>query len=49
MEKWLMLVETNCKDDARTSEFNTWYDTVHVPDVLGCPVHKRAARYVLRD
>lgn len=49
MGKWLLLVETNCKDETRDSEFNTWYDTVHIPDVLSSPGHKSAARYVIKD
>jgi hypothetical protein len=49
MEQWLLIVETNCKDNARDSEFNTWYDTIHIPDVLGCPGHTRATRYVITN
>jgi hypothetical protein len=49
MEKWLVLVETNCRDEARDAEFNRWYDTVHVPDVLSSPDHKSATRYVIKD
>ena len=49
MENWLLLVETNCKDETRDSEFNTWYDTIHIPDVLSSPGHKSAARYVIKD
>jgi hypothetical protein len=49
MEKWLVIVETNCKDATRDAEFNHWYDTVHIPDVLSAPGHKSAARYILKD
>lgn len=49
MEKWLVIVETNCKDATRDAEFNHWYDTVHIPDVLSFPDHKSAARYILKD
>jgi|OpeIllAssembly_1097287.scaffolds.fasta_scaffold1034507_2 hypothetical protein len=49
MEKWLVLVETNCRDEARDAEFNRWYDTVHVPDALSSPDHKSATRYVIKD
>jgi hypothetical protein len=49
METWLVLVETNCKDETRVSEFDTWYDTIHIPDVLSCPGHKSAARYILKN
>ena len=49
MEKWLAIVETNCKDKTRDSEFNNWYDTIHIPDVLSSPGFKGAARYVIKD
>jgi hypothetical protein len=34
MAKWLLIVETNCSDPARESEFDEWYDRIHLPDVL---------------
>ncbi len=50
MEKWLILVESNCKDPSREAEFNAWYDTIHIPDILsGSPGFKSAIRYVLKD
>lgn len=49
MEKWLMLVETNCKDKTRDSEFNHWYDTVHIPDALSISGFKSATRYIIKD
>ena len=49
MGKWLMLVETNCKEETRDSEFNKWYDTIHIPDVLSSPGFKSAARYLIKD
>ena len=49
MEKWLVIVETNCKDETREAEFNNWYDTIHVPDVLSAPGHKTATRYAIKD
>ena len=49
MEKWLVIVESDCKDKTRDSEFNNWYDTIHIPDVLSSPGFKGAARYVIRD
>jgi len=49
MEKWLVLVETNCKDEKRDSEYNNWYDRVHIPDALSCPGHKRATRYIIKN
>ena len=50
MEKWLLIVESNCSDEKRESEFNTWYDTIHIPDILNdSPGFKTATRYVIRD
>lgn len=45
MEKWLLVAETNCSTPSRESEFNHWYDTVHVPDILETPGIMRATRY----
>ena len=50
MEKWLLIVESNCRDEMREDEFNAWYDTIHIPDILnGSPGFKTATRYVLND
>jgi len=46
MEKWIMLVYTNCTDPSREREFNDWYDNTHVPDVLEIPGFLNATRYV---
>ena len=45
MEKWLLVAESNCADPAREEEFNHWYDTVHVPDVLETPGIVRGTRF----
>ncbi len=45
MERWLLTVESNCSDPSREKEFNEWYDTIHLPDVLETPGMVRAARY----
>jgi hypothetical protein len=45
MEKWLLTVESNCTDPLREKEFNKWYDTVHLPDILETPGFVRAMRY----
>ena len=45
MEKWLLTVESNCADPSREKEFNEWYATVHLPDILEIPGFMRAARY----
>lgn len=50
MEKWVLIVESNCSDETREAEFNSWYDTIHVPDILNdSPGFKNATRYVLND
>ena len=45
MTKWLLVIETNCTDAARETEFNEWYDKTHLPDVLETPGFIRATRY----
>jgi hypothetical protein len=45
MEKWLLTVESNCADPSREKEFNKWYATVHLPDILETPGFIKAARY----
>jgi len=48
MGKWLFLVEANCKDQTQKARFDTWYDTVHIPDVLtGSPGFQGATRYLI--
>ena len=49
MEKYVLVVESNCSDPAREAEFNDWYDKVHIPDVLETPGFVRATRYVNND
>ena len=49
MENWVLMVEANCTDEGRDSEFNRWYDEVHVPDVLSASGFKSAARYSIKD
>jgi hypothetical protein len=45
MERWLLIVETNCSDPGREKEFNQWYDDIQVPDMLETPGIVRATRY----
>ena len=45
MAKWLLVVGVNCADEARETEFNEWYDKIHIPDVLETPGFIRATRY----
>ena len=32
-------------DRAVETEWNAWYDAVHLPDIVTCPGFRRAARY----
>ena len=29
MDRWLIVVQTNCTDPSKEKEFNEWYDNVH--------------------
>lgn len=42
----LRLVLADCTDPAREEEFNRWYDTVHLPDLLATGLFHTASRYV---
>jgi hypothetical protein len=48
MQRWINILETNC-DPTRESEYNEWYDGIHVPDVLATPGFVRARRYESRE
>jgi len=45
MDKYVLVVGTNCSDAAREKEFNDWYDNIHLPDVLETPGFMSAVRY----
>ena len=47
MGKWLLVVESNCKDPARVKEFNDWYNKTHIPDIFETPCFVKASRYEL--
>ena len=49
MEKWLLVVKSNCTDELREDEFNKWYDEVHVPDVVATPGFVKASRYMSEE
>ncbi|MFC1913497.1 hypothetical protein ACFLX7_04850, partial [Chloroflexota bacterium] len=49
MARWIRTVETNCRDKTREAEFNDWYNNVHLPDMLKCPVVVTTRRYERRD
>jgi hypothetical protein len=43
--KAVLVVLTNPASPEREAEFNEWYDTVHVPDILALPGFTAATRY----
>lgn len=45
MDKWLFVVESNCKDSDHEADFNEWYNNIHLPDMLELPEVVRADRY----
>ena len=46
MEKWILVIASNCSDPAREDEFNDWYDNIHLPDLMKNPGFVRASRFV---
>ena len=49
MTRYLLFAFSDCKDPAREEEFNTWYDTMHLPDMLEVPGMISATRWVGAD
>ena len=49
MEKHILVVALNCSDPAKEDEFNEWYNTTHLPDVLETPGFIRATRWEHTD
>lgn len=45
--KWLFMAKSDCTDSSRLKEFQDWYDTVHVPDMIRTLGIVRATRYEL--
>jgi hypothetical protein len=46
MDKWVLVVGTNCADPKREKEFDDWYNNTHLPDVLETRGFTGATRYV---
>lgn len=46
MPKAVLLVYTNCPE-GKEQEFNRWYDTIHVPDILAIDGFSAAQRFRL--
>ena len=49
MPKGIMVVQSHPCDPAREDEYNEWYDSVHLPDVLAVPGVRSARRFKLAD
>ena len=45
MDKWVLLIGTNCSDVSKEKEFNDWYDNIHLSDILETPGFTAAVRY----
>jgi len=43
--KGILFVLTNCKDPAQEADFNEWYNTVHLPDVVATGLVANPTRY----
>jgi len=44
--KGILISLTNCIDPYQEDEYNSWYDEVHIPDVLRTGAFSRAVRYM---
>ena len=45
MPKAIVLVFTDCADPAREAEFNEWYNSTHIPDILQAEGFVAATRF----
>jgi hypothetical protein len=49
MPKAIMLVWSNPSEPSREDEYNKWYDSEHIPDVLKIPAFTGATRYKVSE
>lgn len=47
MSIFVLMVESNCADASKEADFNEWYNSVHVQDVLKTGIVRKATRYEL--
>lgn len=47
--RWLLAVLTDVVDPLRETEFNEWYNEIHLPDIMQMPGFIRATRYENTD
>lgn len=45
MTRYLFFAFSDCKDPSREDEYNEWYNTKHVPDILEIPGVIKATRW----
>jgi hypothetical protein len=45
----IRLTLTRCTDQTHEAEFNTWYDTIHLPDILGSGIATHGTRFANAD
>ncbi len=45
----IRLTFTNCTNRAHEAEFNNWYDTIHLPDILGSGLATTGTRFADTD
>jgi len=45
----ILIVGTICTDTSKESEFNDWYDNIHIHEVCGMPGMKGGTRYEIID
>ena len=46
MTRYLFFAFSDCKEPGREDEYNGWYNTKHVPDMLEIPGMMKASRWV---
>ncbi len=45
----IWILQSNCTDTVRESQFNTWYDVTHIPDLLATGLFLAAYRFAATD
>lgn len=48
MDKWINFHELHCYRP-KEQEFDTWYNTIHLPDVVASPGYTAATRYQIKE
>ena len=48
LSEWVMVVNVDI-DPAIEKDWDNWYDTVHLPEIVACPGFVRAIRYKAQE